>query len=79
MHFKKTYLISGIGLVFIFVTALFVKTGLYWIVGVGLLLFLLLIRTFQGEITIKKELVFTMLALLISLSTMIFMILNNDT
>lgn len=77
MKYFKTYLTCAAGMIGIFVMAFFAKSGFSWIVGAGLLLFLLLIRTIQGEITHKKEWLFTLLALSVSLITLLVMIVQK--
>jgi hypothetical protein len=71
-----TYLVSSTGLMSIFIMALFLKNDFKWIIGVAVLLMILFLRTYLGEIRQKTELLFSLIAALASLGTIFYIIIK---
>ncbi len=70
----KPHIVSGLCLIVLFLLPLFFDANPFWLISVILLILLMVLRSFLGEISKSNETIFTAFYLLIVISSVLIII-----
>ncbi len=70
----KPHIVSGLCLIALFLLPLFFDANPFWLISVILLILLMVLRSFLGEISKSNETIFTAFYLLIVISSILIII-----